>query len=219
MGFIFIFPEWYASAMKTFKWLRQFLLYIVSSKETVFKSQTGFLGKKKITPFGLHFKVALLWFYSHSDRAHCWLCGMFWSWHCLYFRVTLLTVIGVWTVLTLKLFVLAQRLERWVENNVHNLSGYLVGVFLSPSTTSKGDIETVSVHPSVIPSICSTKESHLTATIFHQSLPNFYSMFISMNNFIICSFIKKWQKVLSWQPFFFLSFNAYLPMFVPYIKA
>ena len=70
-------------------------------------------------------------------------------------------------------------------------------LLLSPSTTLKGDIETVSVHPSV------RKESPLTATIFHRSLPNFYSIFISLKNFIICSFIKKWQKLLPWQQFFF----------------
>ena len=41
----------------------------------------------------------------------------------------------------------------------------------------------------------------------------------SLKNFIICSFIKMWQKLFPWQPFSFLSFNAYLPMFVPYMKA
>ena len=96
----------------------------------------------------------------------------------------------------------------------------LLCTFHPPSTTLKGDIETVTVRlsfrPSFRPSV--RKESPLTATTFHRSLPNFYSIFISLKNFIICSFIKKWQKLLPWQPFF-LSFNAYLPMSVPYMKA
>ena len=63
------------------------------------------------------------------------------------------------------------------------------------------------------------KESPLTATIFHRSLPNFYTMFISLKHFIICSFIKKCQKLLPWQPFFFFTFQAYLPLFLTYMKA
>ena len=71
-----------------------------------------------------------------------------------------------------------------------------------------------SQRPSVFPFVCPSirKESPLTATIFHLSLPNLYSIFISLKNFEICSFIKKWEKLLLCQPFFFLSFNAYLPM-------
>ena len=38
------------------------------------------------------------------------------------------------------------------------------------------------------------KGSPLIATIFHQSLPNFYSIFIPLKNFIMCSFIKIWQN-------------------------
>ena len=77
------------------------------------------------------------------------------------------------------------------------------GFFYPPSTTLKGDIETASVR----------KANPLTAAIFHRSLPNLYSMCISLKNFIICSFIKKWQKLLPWQPLFFLTFNAYLLYF------
>ena len=65
---------------------------------------------------------------------------------------------------------------------------------------------------SIFPSV--RNENPLTATIFHRSLPNLYSMFIPMTNVRICSFIKKWQKLLPWRPFFFLIFNAYLPMFL-----
>ena len=72
-------------------------------------------------------------------------------------------------------------------------------IFLSSQQRWRGDIETVSVW----------NESPLTATSFHRSLPNLYSMFIPMKYFI-CSFMKKWPKLLSWQPFLFLSFNAYL---------
>ena len=104
--------------------------------------------------------------------------------------------------------------------------------YYPPSTTLKGDIETVSVRPSFRPSVCPSvrNESPLTATISHRSLPNLYSMFISLKYFIIsglgrilykvfdiiiiCSFMKQWQKLLLWQPFYFLSFNAYLSMFL-----
>ena len=77
------------------------------------------------------------------------------------------------------------------------------------------------VHPSVIPSVrpSNRKERPLTATIFHRSLPNFYTMFILLKKFIICSFIKNCLKLLPWQPFFFFTFQAYLPMFLPYMKA
>ena len=44
-------------------------------------------------------------------------------------------------------------------------------------------------------------------------------MFISLTDFIICSFRKKCQKLLPWQPFFFFTFQAYLPLFLPYMKA
>ena len=93
--------------------------------------------------------------------------------------------------------------------------------FLSPSTILKRDVETVSVCSSVRPSVCPSiqRESPLTATIFHQSLPNCYSLFIPMKSFIIFSFIKMWQKLLPWQTFFFSSFNTYLLMSVPYMKS
>ena len=78
-----------------------------------------------------------------------------------------------------------------------------------------------SQYSSVLPSVCPSvqNKSPFIPTIFHRSLPNFYSMFISLKNFIICSFIKKCQKLLPWQPFFFFTFQAYLLMFVPYMKA
>ena len=56
-------------------------------------------------------------------------------------------------------------------------------------------------------------------TIFPWSLPNFYSMFIPLKNFTICSFIKMWQKLLPRQPFFFSTYSTYLLMSVPYMKA
>ena len=74
----------------------------------------------------------------------------------------------------------------------------------------------LSVRPSVRPSV--RKESPLTATIFHRSLPNLYTMFISLT-FYNMQFHKKCQKLLPWQPFFFFTFQAYLSMFVPYMKA
>ena len=59
-------------------------------------------------------------------------------------------------------------------------------------------IETVSFCSFVCVSIClSRKESPLTATIFHPCLPNFYSMFISLKHFVICSFIKKMAKIVA----------------------
>ena len=81
-----------------------------------------------------------------------------------------------------------------------------VSYFLSPVNNVEGgyrNSQRLSVRPSFSPSV--QKESPLTATIFHWSLPNFYTMFISMKKFIICSFIKKCQKLLPWQPFFHLS--------------
>ena len=61
-------------------------------------------------------------------------------------------------------------------------------VIIPPSTMLKGDIETVSVCPTVYLSV--RNESPLTTTIFYQSLSNVYSMFIPMKKFTICSFIK-----------------------------
>ena len=96
-------------------------------------------------------------------------------------------------------------------------------VFLSHINNVEGGYRK-SQRPSICPSVSHSvppsirKESPLTATIFHRSLPNFYTMFISLKTFTICSFIKKFQKLFPWQPFFF-TFQAYLPMFVPYIKA
>ena len=71
--------------------------------------------------------------------------------------------------------------------------------FLFPSTILKRDVETVSFRSSVRPSVCPSiqRESPLTATIFHQSLPNCYSLFIPMKSFIIFSFIKMWQKIVA----------------------
>ena len=108
--------------------------------------------------------------------------------------------------------------ETWKFQGKFSISVLSFSFFIPHQQGWRGDIETVSVRPSIHPSI-RPKKSHLTATIFHRSLPNLYSMFISLKNFIICSFIKKWQKLLPWQPFFFLSFNAYLFMFIPYMKA
>ena len=48
-----------------------------------------------------------------------------------------------------------------------------------------------------------------TACLYHWKL----------KNFIICSVMKIWHKLLPWQPFFFLSFNTYLLMSVLNIKA
>ena len=45
-----------------------------------------------------------------------------------------------------------------------------------PSTTLKGDIETVRVRLSVHPSV--RNEIPLTATVFHRFLTNLYSMFV-----------------------------------------
>ena len=70
-----------------------------------------------------------------------------------------------------------------------------------PSTTLKGDIETVTVRLSV------GNESPLTATIFHRSLPNLYNMFIPMKNFMICSFMKNGQNCCH-------GLKTYLPMVV-----
>ena len=64
---------------------------------------------------------------------------------------------------------------------------YMCKYFYSPSTMLKGDMETVSVRPSI------RKASPTTATIFHRSLPNLYSMLISLKKFIRCRFIKKFQ--------------------------
>ena len=64
-------------------------------------------------------------------------------------------------------------------------------LYYPPSTMLKGDIETVSVRPSV------WKDSPLTVTLFHWSLPNLYSMFIWLKNFIICSLIKKVAKIVA----------------------
>ena len=51
------------------------------------------------------------------------------------------------------------------------------------SANHGGDIEIASARPSA------RNESPVTATIFHQSLPNLYSMYTSLKNFIILSFI------------------------------
>ena len=53
-----------------------------------------------------------------------------------------------------------------------------------------------SQHPSVLPSFCPSvqKESPLIPTIFHRSLPNFYSMFISLKNM---QFHKKLPKIVA----------------------
>ena len=94
--------------------------------------------------------------------------------------------------------------------------------FYPPSTTLKGDIETVTVRPSVCWSVRPSLRPPVRSSHSHNFLPslhNFYSMFISLKHFIICSFIKKFQKLLPWQPFFFLNFNAYLAMFLPNMKA
>ena len=45
---------------------------------------------------------------------------------CLCRRVSLLTVIGLWTLLSVKLLVLAQRLERSVADVIHALNQHLV---------------------------------------------------------------------------------------------
>ena len=89
----------------------------------------------------------------------------------------------------------------------------ILSLFIPRQQTLKGDIETVSVRLSV------RKGSPLAATIFYRSLPNFYSMFIPLKNFTICSFIKMWQKLLPRQPFFFSTYSTYLLMSVPYMKA
>ena len=115
-----------------------------------------------------------------------------------------------------------------LKYDLHHPTSFCGSDFLSPVNVVDGGYRNSqrpsvrhsvrhSVRPSVRPSV--TNESPVTATIFHRSLPNLYSMFIPMKNFIICSFIKKWQKLWPWQPFFFLSFNAYLPMSLPYMKA
>ena len=60
-------------------------------------------------------------------------------------------------------------------------------LFLSPINNVEGGYRN-SLRPSIRPSV--RNESPLTGTIFHRSLPNLYSMFIPMQNFIMCSFIK-----------------------------
>ena len=104
----------------------------------------------------------------------------------------------------------------WLCYSRQNYQIFSLASLLSPVNNVEGGYRN-SQRPSVCPSV--RKESPLTATIFHRSLPNFYTMFIPLKTFIICSFIKKCQKLLPWQPFFFFTFQAYLPMFVPYLKA
>ena len=66
----------------------------------------------------------------------------------------------------------------WIfDDKILNSPHFWGEYYYPPSTTLKGDIETVSVRPFIIPSIrlFVWKESSLTATIFHRSLPNLYS--------------------------------------------
>ena len=89
--------------------------------------------------------------------------------------------------------------------------------YYPPSTTLKGDIETVSVRLSVFPSVRPKRKSshsHNVSPILTKFLQHLYIT----ENFYTMYFHKKWQKLLP-QPFFFLSFNTYLPMFVPYMNA
>ena len=86
--------------------------------------------------------------------------------------------------------------------------------FYPPSTTFKGDIETVSVRPSF-----RSKRKSSYSDNFSPILTKFLQHVYVAEKFYNMQFLKKFYKLLPWQPFFFLSFNAYLSMFFPYMKA
>ena len=87
---------------------------------------------------------------------------------------------------------------------------YLVGLdplaSCYPRQHCWGDTETST-------SSCPPRLSGRPATIFHQSLPNFCSIFCIIEKLYYIQFHKKVAKLLPWQQFFFLMFNTFLLMF------